>query len=111
MPSELDAAKRELVKLLECLALKYGLRLQLDRESANKEVEKAFRRVALRVHPDKGGHQADFQKLSAVNDAWKDLLKNRASAGRPEKPPEERRKQRGKAGKPSATFPVAAARS
>ena len=55
MPSDVDAAKRELVKLLKASAALHGLQLVLTRESTDKEVEQAFRKVALKVHPDKGG--------------------------------------------------------
>ena len=55
MPSEVDLAKRELVKVLRALAAKYKVTLSLTRESSNQDVDKAFRRVSLKVHPDKGG--------------------------------------------------------
>ena len=61
MPSDVDVAKRDLVKLLRALAGEHGLQLVLTRDSTNKQVEQAFRRVALKVHPDKGGDQAVFQ--------------------------------------------------
>ena len=97
MPSAVDLAKRELVKVLRELAEKYGVVLTLTRDSANKDVEKAFRKVARRVHPDKGGLLADFQKLSATNDTWRGLLKN---AGTPGRPKAEQRRTKPKAGKP-----------
>ena len=53
MPSAVDLAKRELVKVLRELAEKYGVVLTLTRDSANKDVEKAFRKVSRRAHPDK----------------------------------------------------------
>ena len=59
------------------------LRLTVRRESADKDVSKAFRKVSLKVHPDKGGNLGDFQKLSAANDTWKHALKNRGVPGRP----------------------------
>ena len=64
MPSEVDLAKRELVKVLRALAAKYKVTLSLTRESSNQDVDKAFRRVSLKAHPDKGGSLADFQKKS-----------------------------------------------
>ena len=97
MPSAVDLAKRELVKVLRELAEKYGVVLTLTRDSANKDVEKAFRKVSRRVHPDKGGLLADFQKLSATNDTWRGLLKN---AGTPGRPKAEQRRTKPKAGKP-----------
>ena len=71
MPSEIDVAKRELVKVLRELAAKYRVNLVLTRESSTNDVEKAFRKVSGKAHPDKGGLLADFQKLSASNDARK----------------------------------------
>ena len=53
MPCAVDAAKRELVKLLRTLAAKYKLKLDVSRESAVQDVCKAFKQVSLRVHPDK----------------------------------------------------------
>ena len=82
--------------MLRELAVKYRITLTVTRDSLEKDVTKAFRRVSLKAHPDKGGEQADFQKLSAANDAWQDLLKKAAAPGRP---PQAGR-QRPKAGKP-----------
>ena len=91
MPSAVDFAKRELVKGLKELAAKYSITFAftLTRESSDKDVIKAFRRVSLKVHPDK----KDFQKLSATNDAWQDLLKNAAAPGRPASAPERHRRE------------------
>jgi hypothetical protein len=96
MPSQTDVAKRELVKVLRELAVKYSVPLSLTRESTNKDVEKAFRKVSCKAHPDKGGLLADFQKLSATNDVWQDLLKDAGPRGRP---PRAEPKPRPKAGK------------
>ena len=102
MPSDIDIAKRELVKVLNQLAAKYKISLTVNRESLDKDVQKAFRKVSLKVHPDKGGAQADFQKLSATNDAWQDLLKKKTGAGRPQKNEQSGRHGRkaGERGKP-----------
>ena len=51
MPSEVDVAKRELVKILRELAAKYRVNLVLTRESSTKE--KVCKEVA-----DKGGAAA-----------------------------------------------------
>ena len=83
MPSAVDVAKRELVKVLKTLAGKYKVKLTLSRDSADREVSAAFKRVSLRAHPDKGGEKADFQSLSAANDSWQELLKQRGAPGRP----------------------------
>ena len=90
MPSELDTAKRVLVSLLKALAAKHKLALLLSRESSDAEVRKAFKKVALRSHPDKGGNVNDFQELSAANDEWQNLTKDKKAPGRPPKPEQTR---------------------
>ena len=83
MPSPVDVAKRALVKLLRGLGQKYKLKLELTRDSSAKDVSKAFKKVSLRAHPDKGGEQVEFQRLSAANDEWQELLKAKGCVGRP----------------------------
>ena len=73
MPSDIDLAKRELVKLLKSLAAKYKVHLELSRDSSEQDLKKAFRKVSVKAHPDKGGDVADFQKLSAANDSWQSV--------------------------------------
>ena len=63
-------AKRALVTLLLALAEAYGLEVAVSRESADADIQKAFRKVARRVHPDKGGSAQDSQRLNAARDAW-----------------------------------------
>ena len=48
-------AKGALVKVLLTLAALYSVRLDVARDSADDTVTKAYKRVALKVHPDKGG--------------------------------------------------------
>ena len=48
-------AKRALVSVLLALAATYELVLTVTRDSADADIVKAFRRVAVKVHPDKGG--------------------------------------------------------
>ena len=83
MPSPVEVAKRELVKVLRKLAAKYKVNLTLTRDTPNKDVEKAFRTVSCKAHPDKGGLVSDFQELSATNDTWRDLRTNAKPRGRP----------------------------
>jgi hypothetical protein len=108
MPSPVDTAKRALVSLLKALAARYDCPLTLTRDSSDSDVRKAFKKVCLKVHPDKpGGSVPDFQRLSAANDTWQDLLKNNGAPGRPPKA-EQERKPRPRAGKPFAmTAPTA----
>ena len=55
MVSVVDAAKRELVKLLRSLALVYSVVFSLTRDSADADVLKCFKQVSRKAHPDKGG--------------------------------------------------------
>ena len=57
--SPLQLAKRALVKVLLTLASKYGVALQVNRDSEDKVVLSAYKRVALKAHPDKGGTNED----------------------------------------------------
>ena len=65
MPSAADVAKRQFLQVLREVAAKYHVDVPVSRESPRKEVERAYRKVAAKAHPDKGGAQADFQRLSA----------------------------------------------
>ena len=63
-------AKRALVKVLLTLAALYTLHLEVSRESSDAEVFKASKRVALKVHPDKGGLLHHAQELNLAKEAW-----------------------------------------
>ena len=87
MPSSLESAKRSLVSLLRELGQRYGVAVTVTRDSNPPEVDRAFRMVARRAHPDKpSGNKEDFQRLSARHDAWADLQKARRPLGRPPQP-------------------------
>ena len=55
-------AKRSLVALLLRLATAYQVVVSINRDSPDVKVTQAFRKVVLKVHPDKGGSVADAQK-------------------------------------------------
>lgn len=63
-------AKRAFVSLLLSLGAVNSLVLKVNRESADKDVLAAYRRVLLKVHPDKGGKKKDFQRLHAAKEKW-----------------------------------------
>ena len=63
-------AKRAFVSILLRLASFYGVALELDREAADDRVLKAYRRVVVKAHPDKGGHKTKFQSLQAAKETW-----------------------------------------
>ena len=56
--------------LLLALARQYELVLVISRESSDQDVVKAFRQVALKAHPDKGGRPGDASKLNSTREAW-----------------------------------------
>ena len=79
-------AKRALVKLLLSLAAAYGYQLPLNRDSADDDVKRAYRRTLLRVHPDKGGKASDTQCVQACKEAWDTACKASTKVGgRPSK--------------------------
>ena len=80
--SPVQQAKRALVALLLSLAQLYKLALTLSRESSDDAVAKAVKRVALKVHPDKGGTVLHTQELMAARDAWQGAKAN-SKTGRP----------------------------
>ena len=67
MPSSLFlVATRAFVKVLLALARTYELALQVNRESSAEQLVKAYKKVLLKAHPDKGGRKEDVQKLQEV---------------------------------------------
>ena len=76
-------AKRALVTLLLSLAQAYGLEVAVCRDSADADVQKAFRKVARHVHPDKGGSAHDPQRLNNARDAWQAATRQGPQRGRP----------------------------
>ena len=55
-----ELARRKFVKVLVMLAALYSLRLDLNRDSSDEALKKAFRRTALEAHAahaDKGGNK------------------------------------------------------
>jgi hypothetical protein len=60
--SAVQAAKRALVVVLRSLAAVYSIMLEVNRDSPDDEVKKAFKRVAAKAHPDKGGATEDSRR-------------------------------------------------
>ena len=88
--STLTAAKRAFVKVLLWLAVQYSVSLKINRDSPDPDLVSAYRRVALRAHPDKGGNKKDFQKLQGAKQDWEDAKKgSNPSGGRPPHPQTE----------------------
>ena len=57
--SVVQQTKRALVVLLRALAAVYGVQVTVNRDSPDKEVVVACRRVALKAHPDHGGDASE----------------------------------------------------
>jgi len=69
--SATQLAKRALVVLLLAFARVYHLDLKLNRDSADTDVKKGFRRVIVKAHPDKpGGSEAHTKALNAAWAKW-----------------------------------------
>ena len=82
--SKAGAAKRAFVKLLLTLATFYGLALTVTREAPDAEFRKAYKRVSLKAHPDKGGTLEHSQSLNAAKEAW-EQAKEQSHTGRPKR--------------------------
>ena len=73
--SSVQLAKRALVTLLLALAATYNVVVNVTRDSVDGDVLKAFKKVSLKAHPDKGGSPQDMQRLVGARDAWETAKK------------------------------------
>lgn len=48
--------------------------LGVDRSSTEDEIKKAYHKMAIKLHPDRGGSQEDFIRLQT---AWEDYKNNK----------------------------------
>ena len=85
MVSATDRAKRALVMVVKYLAGVYGLQTDIARDSKDDVVRKAYRTLALKVHPDKGGKEEDQKKLNAAYASWCEAARAKSGQGRPPK--------------------------
>ena len=83
-----QVATRQFVKTLLALAAVYSLSLPVTRESTDDELVKAFKRLSLKVHPDKGGCLEHAQELNSAKQAW-DQSRSKKTQGRPQNPRNE----------------------
>ena len=63
-----QAARRAFVTVLLALAAAYGVAVAIHRDSPNAGLLTAFKKLILRVHPDKGGSVADMQRLQSAKE-------------------------------------------
>ena len=81
--SPTQAAKLAFITVLLYLASNYCLTLPVRRDSEDKMVLAASRKVALKGHPDKGGSHANPLKLNNGRAVWEEAKqKNAVSAQR-----------------------------
>ena len=80
--SPLAIAKRAFVSVLLALAAAYNIAVNVTRDSADEDLLKAYRRVALKAHPDKGGQKKQFQQLQEVREKWEEARKESGPRGR-----------------------------
>lgn len=90
--SRLQDARRAFARVLVAMMRKYGMAGagHVTTESTKADLMKAFRRILLRVHPDKGGTDADVKALVAARDALtaaEPAAAQPAPAARPAPPP------------------------
>ena len=76
-------AKRAFVSVLLKLAVEYGVAADVNRESDDKAISQAYRRVVRKVHPDKGGSKKKFQTLQVAKETWDTARQGARPAGNP----------------------------
>ena len=82
--SAVQVAKRTLLATMRAVALSFGMVLTCNRDSSDKDVVVNFRKLALRVHPDRpGGSTAQQGRLNDARAAWEDVRASAQNAGRP----------------------------
>ena len=85
--SKAQSAKRAFVRVLTALGRSYGVSVTVTRDSTDACLLRAYRRLLLKVHPDKGGTVEDQQRLQSAKEEWHSAKSSGASAGRPARAP------------------------
>ena len=65
-----ESATRAFVSVLLLLARSCELALAINRNSSEPELLKAYRKLLLKVHPDKGGKESDQRRLQEAKERW-----------------------------------------
>ena len=82
--SKIGAATRAFVATMLAMARCYQLLLQVNRDSPPEDLLKAYKRVLLKCHPDKGGSNDHTQRLQAAKETWQQARDNgHRKGGRP----------------------------
>ena len=73
-------AKRALVTVILSLGRAYQIIVNINRQSADEQILKAYRRALLKAHPDKGGKKIDMQlRLGAAKASGRPVEKSTAA--------------------------------
>ena len=80
--SPAQQAKRDFIKVLQNLAKRYKVNVHLTLKAIDADIKRAFRKVAVHAHPDKGGCVADTQRLLQAKEAWEKAAQA-STVGRP----------------------------
>ena len=79
--SKVGVATRAFVNVFLALARAYELVLNVNRDSPRECLVKAYKKLLLKAHPDKGGRKEDVQKLQKAKEDWERSLKGCAPKG------------------------------
>ena len=79
--SKVGLATRAFVAVILAVARCYQLLVQVNRDSSPEDLLKAYKRVLLKAHPDKGGSNEDTQRLHAAREAWQQARASGAPKG------------------------------
>jgi hypothetical protein len=82
--SKVAVATRAFVAVLLLLARRHSPVLEVNRDPSVEQLAKAYRKAALKAHPDKGGRKEDAQTLQAAKETWDKAREgSEAKGGRP----------------------------
>ena len=81
--SALNRAKHAFVSVLLSLASTYGVSTQVNRESEDQDVLRAYSQVLKKGHPDHGGDTEKFQRLQTAKEAWSTQREKSPKVGAP----------------------------
>ena len=80
--SQLSTVTRAFVSVLLALARAYSIAgVDANRDASTPQLQKAYRKVLLKVHPDKGGSKKDVQRLQTAKEEWDDARKKAGTKG------------------------------
>ena len=79
--SKVGVATRAFVAVILAVARCYQLLAQVSRGSSPEDLFKAYKRVLLKAHPDKGGSNEQAQRLHAAREAWQQARASGAPKG------------------------------